>query len=718
MFWGMQRILGERFRRVGQGFAPIFNLGVRFWLGQLFFVASFGLSGASTTTLGRLYGCLAYVPIENAALSIGMKIVLGSAAIFLIVGLATRFASVLLLTALAANHFSGGADTLNLTWAVLLGWFSLSGGGAISLDRLLGRGAPTSAAPLAHITSVALTWMDEAKPTYLFVLRLILSFLAFVIVFDHVELLFAVARALRIEGQLGWLASLAPPLSVRIALGVVSTLLASGLYSRAVSFLLALVMSFVTVRSGLAAEAMAAVSLPLLFFVHGSGCLSLDRAFGFEGRVRAVDENWPRVVIVGAGFGGLSAAKTLVGRNVRVTIVDRHNHHLFQPLLYQVATAALSPADIATPIRELFRDQPNIHTLLDEVVDLDTDRQEVLFGDRRLAYDFLIIATGTQSTYFGNDEWEVFAPGLKTLNDAVRIRNQLLVAFERAEQAELEADRKRHLTFVVVGGGPAGVELAGAIVELARHGMTGDYRRSDPATARIVLVDRGSRPLKSMAESMSLATLRELEGLGVEMRFGEGVTSVDAHGVTLGSGVRIETNTVVWAAGVSASPAGDWLGVATDNVGRVPVGPQLSPQGFDNVFVVGDTAACQIGSGEQVPGLAPAAKQAGEFAARVVLARASGRRGPKRFRYRHMGDLATIGRSAAVVEIGGVQLSGALAWWLWGAAHVIFLTGVRNRTSVALHWLWSYLTYRRPTRLITAPLNESVRRVNAAASTN
>jgi len=405
----------------------------------------------------------------------------------------------------------------------------------------------------------------------------------------------------------------------------------------------------------------------------------------------------PRIVIIGAGFGGLSAAKRLARVDADVTVIDRRNHHLFQPLLYQVATAALSPAEIAAPIRGVLSGQANTDVLLGTVTGIDTANRTVLLGERRVPYDKLIIATGAREAYFGHEEWAAATLGLKSIEDATAMRRRILVAFERAEDSGDEAERRRLLTFVVVGGGPTGVELAGALAELAKAALARDFRHIDPTTARIVLVEAGDRLLPSFPPKLSAIAASALTGLGVELRLGAPVTSCDPDGVTIGD-ERIDSRTVLWAAGVAASPAASWLGVVPGRGGRVPVGPDLTLPGHPGIFVIGDTAEVQ---GRSLPGIAPVAKQQGAYAAGVVIARLAGKPAPPPFRYRNYGNLATIGRSHAVVDFGWLKLSGRIAWLVWGIAHILFLIGFRNRLAVAIEWLWSYLTYQRGARLIT-----------------
>ncbi len=406
------------------------------------------------------------------------------------------------------------------------------------------------------------------------------------------------------------------------------------------------------------------------------------------------------MVIIGAGFGGLNAALHLRHAPVEVTVIDRRNYHLFQPLLYQVATAALSPAQIATPIRHILSRQKNTFVLMERVIEIDRKRREVVTDLSRVPFDYLIIATGARHHYFGHEAWERFAPGLKKIDEATEIRGRILTAFELAEATEDDEARRRHLTFAVVGAGPTGVEMAGAIAELARHTVVGDFRRIDPAATRILLIEAGDRVLASFPPELSEKAVRQLEGLGVEVMLRNAVTACDPEGLTLSGGERILTSSIVWAAGVMASPAAKWLGEASDRAGRVPIGPDLSLIDDPTIFVIGDTAAVTDAKGQVVPGVAPAAKQMGRYAAKVISNRLEGR-STAPFVYRNWGNLATIGRKAAVADFGRIRLSGLLAWLAWSFAHIWFLIGFRNRLFVLIDWAWAYLTYDRGVRLIT-----------------
>jgi NADH:ubiquinone reductase (H+-translocating) len=421
------------------------------------------------------------------------------------------------------------------------------------------------------------------------------------------------------------------------------------------------------------------------------------------------------VVILGAGFGGLNAALHLRRAPVDVTVIDRRNYHLFQPLLYQVATAVLSPAQIATPIRHILSRQKNAFVLMERVVGIDRQRREVVTDMSRVPFDYLIIATGARHHYFGHDSWEKIAPGLKKIDEATEIRSRILTAFELAEATEDEAVRRQHLTFAVVGAGPTGVEMAGAIAELARHAVVRDFRRIDPSTARILLIEAGDRVLTSFPPELSEKAMRQLEQLGVEVMLRNAVTECDPEGLTLSSGERILCSSIVWAAGVMASPAAKWLEEATDRAGRVPIGPDLSLRDDPTIFVIGDTAAVTDAKGQVVPGVAPAAKQMGRYAAKVISDRLGGRRTAP-FAYRNWGNLATIGRKAAVADFGRIRLSGLPAWLAWSFAHIWFLIGFRNRLFVLIDWAWAYFTYDRGARLITGRPSSLTLGQNAAAT--
>jgi NADH dehydrogenase/putative oxidoreductase len=614
-------------------------------------------------------------------------------------GLATRLAAAALLALTVVIQLEYRDLDMQMFWAALLGWYVVRGAGALSLDRRLAKGLAGSALPFAaKIVRLLARCTRIGDPGYRMALR---TWLGAAITLGALGLapagwsaLLPLDSAASFHGQF-----------MALAGGV---LLLLGLATR----ITALAFIAVGVGGSMAGETTLQVwwwlALALLV-LHGAGAVAGDGALVAMLRRRfpqlagepafSLDEV-PHVVIVGAGFGGMACAAKLARAHVAVTLIDRHNYHLFQPLLYQVATASLSPGDIATPVRGLFREHFNVRVLLGEVTGVDTESRQVSLAAQRIDYDYLVLATGAAHSYFGRDDWAPFAPGLKRVEDATQIRRRLLTAFERAEIASDEQERRALLTFLVVGGGPTGVELAGAIAELARHGMEKEFRSFDPAGARVVLVQAGPRLLPTFPDTLSVQTRSALVKLGVEVWTDSRVEAIDEQGVEV-NGARIPARTVFWAAGVAASPAAHWLGVEADAAGRVRVEPDLSVAGLPEVFVVGDTAAVNAWHGKPVPGLAPAARQGGEHVARIIRSRIAGHTAAPPFVYRHLGSMATIGRKAAVVDFGWLRLSGAAAWWLWGFVHVAFLVGLRNRVSVAFDWFWAYLTYSSSTRLIT-----------------
>ena len=412
----------------------------------------------------------------------------------------------------------------------------------------------------------------------------------------------------------------------------------------------------------------------------------------------------PHVVVVGAGFAGLHAAKGLRNAPVKVTVIDRTNHHLFQPLLYQVATAFLSPADISAPIRGVLGNQRNTEVLLAEVTGVDVPGQQVLTRDRSIAYDYLVLATGVRHTYFGHDEWEHFAPGLKTLQDARAIRNRVLLSFEAAEQEKDRQKCQELLTFVIVGAGPAGVEMSGAVAELTHRALAPDFRHLDLAALRILLIEAGPRILQTFPEKLAQKAHAELTRLGVEVRTQTAVEAVDEHGVVI-AGEHIAAGTVVWMAGVHGSPAGKWLGADLDNAGRVKVQEDLSVPGHPNIFVIGDNA-CVLHKGKPLPGLAPVAIQEGRYVASVIAERTAGKVPRHAFRYRSRGTLATVGRAYGVTSMGKLRLTGFIAWWMWLLVHIFFLIGHRNRFIVMLQWALAYFSFKRAARVILPDRSE------------
>ncbi|MBK8750944.1 MAG: FAD-dependent oxidoreductase [Candidatus Competibacteraceae bacterium] len=668
---------------------PFLDLAIRLWLAQVFWVSGILklANWDNALTLATYEYPVAWLdPATAAALGVAIEVV---GPVLLALGLATRLAAIPLLLLSLVIQFEYRALDQHLYWAALFGWYVVIGAGPISLDRLLGPGLATSALPLVKPLGRLYALMTRTLgPLYQLALRLWLAALWFTPVL--------IGRSL-----------------AEAVLGFVSPLLALGLATRlaALGAMLALLgAGFMGADELQNLDRLYQCVLLGLIALRGPGPIAADAVLKrqlahwfppLESWSDAALADAPHVVIVGAGFGGLKAAHGLRRAACRITVIDKRNYHLFQPLLYQVATASLSPADIATPIRAMFRDQHNVRVVLGEVATVDAAARQVILSDgSRVGYDYLVLATGARHSYFGRDDWETYAPGLKQIDDATEIRRRLLLAFEQAENCVDPEERQRLLTFVIVGGGPTGVELAGAIAELAQHGLAGEFRHVDPAKARVLLVQSAPRLLPAFPETLSAVSARSLQALGVEVLTKSRVEQIDADGVLV-SGQRIGARTVFWAAGVMASPAAQWIQGEADAAGRLKVGPDLTAPGWPNVFAVGDTTLSAAWDGNPVPGLAPAAKQQGAYIARAIKARLEGRASPPPFRYRHMGNLATIGRQAAVVDFGPFRLSGALAWWLWGVAHLMFLVDARKRLSVAIEWFWAYLTFKRGTRLIT-----------------
>ncbi len=677
-----------------KGAGAILDLIIRIWLAQIFFVSGmlkiFFMSGmmkmADMDVTVQLHANRHPFPGLGAhaadVIGAGIELV---CPILLVLGLATRIAAVPLILTVAYLQFAYQDLTDHYYWMALLGVLILRGPGAISLDYFIVPHAHTTALPFgSSLQQFAAFARRFLVPVLELVVRLGLAWLLWRFAFRDGPAVFQAAGL------------------------ILCALLTVGLATRAAA--IALVLSSVAVLSNEPALGDPVTRLFLLagFALYGAGALSLDHLL-FLRALRlcpslSSDTRWldgaPRVVIVGAGFGGVAAALELRHAWARVTLIDRRNYHLFQPLLYQVATATLSPADIAAPIRALLRGQQNCRVLMDQATGVDTERREVSLGGARIPYDYLVLATGARHSYFGKDAWEAFAPGLKRVEDATAIRSRILAAFEKAESCDDELERRRLLTFVMVGAGPTGVELAGAIAELARQGLREEFRTIDPATARIILVQSGPLVLPALAKPLSIAAQRLLSELGVEVLVNSRVEAIDADGVQIG-GMRIEARTVLWTAGVMASEAGLWIGAERDGAGRILVGPDLAAPKANNIFALGDTASCKGADGKPLPGLAAVAKQQGHYVARSIRARIEGRPGPGPFRYHDYGSMATIGRKAAVADLPFVKLTGAPAWWFWGLVHVMFLVDTRSRIVVAFDWFWSYLTYNRSVRLIT-----------------
>jgi NADH dehydrogenase FAD-containing subunit/uncharacterized membrane protein YphA (DoxX/SURF4 family) len=685
----ISRILRGSIAAVEAVLRPWFDLAVRLWLAQAFLAMQVRemMAGSSVRDTLEPHSLLHDLTTSHAGM-----IVQALCPVLLALGLLARPAAAAML--LQAMLLPVAGD-ISLFWAALLLRVVILGPGALSIDRLLQRGAESLALPGAATLHGTFAWGRRVLgPIYQLCLRLWLAAAP-----AGVALAAPNVTPNMQPGIAFWLPNL-PSMVAELAPWL-ALLLATGAGTRLAAVVLLLLVPFSQVTTG--DSRLYWALLLTVVALQGAGPYSIDHWLAsWLGRMMPPLDRMglPHVVVVGGGFGGVAAVRGLQAAPCRITLIDQRNYHLFQPLLYQVATASLSPADIATPVRGMFRSQANVRVLLGEVTGVDAAAKTVLLDRGAILYDHLVLATGARHSYFGRDDWAPFAPGLKSIEDGTAIRRRLLLAFEEAEGAATEEERSAWLTFVIVGGGPTGVELAGAIAELARHGLEQEFRQFDPADARVMLVQSGPRLLPAFPEALSREAERALRHLGVEVRLHRKVEAVGKESVTV-AGEIIPARTVLWAAGVMASPAAAWLGVGADQAGRVPVGADLGVPGLNSVYAIGDTAASTGWAGKDVPGLAPAAKQGGAYVARVIRARLTGRSVPEPFRYRHLGSLATIGRQSAVADFGFVQIRGALAWWLWGAAHVTFLVGGQKRVTVLVQWLWAYLTFRRGTRLIT-----------------
>lgn len=687
-------------------FWPISDLVIRFFIGMWFLRS--GLVKAADWDTALLLATTEY-PVSwmspaNAALT-GVSIeIIGP--ILLIAGFMTRPAAIAMAALTLVSQAVYVPTTSNLLVIAMLAWYAVAGPGALSLDRVLASGFKASALPLATPMIRAAEWSRaNLGPIVMAVIRVWLgvTMLVYAGVFEPPIAVQTWLPTMIVAGMPGWIAIIA---AVFFFTGFGAVIVSYALF-----FLIAVFMI---------ADAHPNVTLfPFLFLAmyeaRGAGVFSADRAILawleknilFDREYHEIPDSWPHVVVVGAGFGGLAAVARLKRLPVRITLIDKRNYHLFQPLLYQIATATLNPADIATPIRSLFKADGNVRVLKGEVTAIDSAAKTLsLAGGQEVAFDKLVLATGATHSYFGKDEWGAYAPGLKTVEDGVAVRGTILNAFEQAEASEDPERIKRLLTFVIVGAGPTGVELAGAIAELAKLSVEREFRTVDPASARVILVQSGQRILPAFPEELSAQAQASLEKLGVEIRTGGRVTHIGETEVRIGVDETIATETVLWAAGVAASPAAKWLGAKADRSGRVEVNGHMrvvdaDGEPLDHIFAIGDTAGSTAWDGKPVPGLAPAAKQAGAYVSDVVEAELLDAPCPGPFAYKHQGSLATIGRKSAVADFGAIKLSGALAWWLWGLVHVGFLTGARNRVTVVINWGWNFFAQHSGIRLIT-----------------
>lgn len=691
-------------------FWPFSDLLIRFFIG-MWFLRSGLIKAADWDTALALatyeYPVSWMSPMDAAMTGLAIELI---GPVLLIAGFFTRPAALAMAALTVVSQAVYVPTTTNLMVIAMLGWYVFHGAGAFSLDRVLAVGLKSSALPLARPTVIAWEWSRvHIAPVVMAILRLWLgvTLLAWAGVIDPPAAVLTWLPTTVFVGFPDWLAII---WAAFFFTGFGAVIVSYGLF-----FLIAFYM---------VTDAHPHITLfPFLFLAiyeaKGAGVFSADRAILkwleknilFDRDYSEIPDRWPHVVVVGAGFGGLAAVARLKRLPVRITLIDKRNYHLFQPLLYQIATATLNPSDIAHPIRSLFRADGNVRVLKGKVEAIDHSAKTVTYdaggsGGQVLEYDRLVLATGATHSYFGHDEWGPYAPGLKSIEDGVAVRASILGAFEEAEAAGDPERVKRLLTFVIVGAGPTGVELAGAIAELARVNVDREFRTFDPASARVILVQSGERILPAFPEELSQSAKDSLEALGVEVRLGGRVTEIAEAHVRIGDDTLIETETVLWAAGVAASPAARWLGAEADRAGRVKVNDHMRVLGKDgkpleDVFAIGDTAASEAWDGKPVPGLAPAAKQAGNYVSKVIEAELLDKPCPGAFVYKHQGSLATIGRKSAVADFGALRLSGAFAWWLWGLVHVGFLTGARNRVTVSVNWAWSFFARHAGVRLIT-----------------
>lgn len=714
----IMRAAGQVLRFSERVLAPGMDLIRRISIAQAFFISGvLKLSNWDTALYlsTNEYPVSWLDPVSAANLGVAIEII---CPVLLVLGLMTRFAALPLLVLTAIAQIAYHPVNAQAFWIIILGYWVVMGAGRNSLDHLL-RGLKDTALPLSKSFTRFFAWLTTVVgPLYLLAMRLWIA--AVLYIAGHAAMdsmtLAEPLRFLEYQPHYSVLRTMQESSLADLLCGTGALLLALGFGTRLVSLasliLLAILTSAIDATAVQKTEFVYWFMLLTILFFRGPGALSFDHviraALGrvfpqLDGMTRANYDGLPHVVIVGAGFGGVATARALRTTACRVTLIDKHNYHLFQPLLYQVATAGLSPSDIATPIRGLFRDQENIRVMMNEVGGVDkTARQVKLTDGSTITYDYLVLATGARHSYFGKDAWSEFAPGMKRVEDAIAVRGKLLRAFEAAENTDDISLREKLLSFVIVGGGPTGVELAGALAELAHQGMEDEFRRIDPANAKITLVEAGPRVLAVMPESISAYTKIALEKLGVTVKTGGRVETIDAEGVVV-NGERIASLNVIWAAGVQASPAAQWMGGEADRAGRLKVNTDLSVPGADSVYAIGDTVLAEVWNGKPMPGLAPAAKQSGKFVAKHIRAKIEGSAPQKAFHYRHYGSLATIGRKAAVADFGALKLQGAVAWWFWGAVHVLFLANLQSRVAVMVEWFWAYLTFKRSIRLITEP---------------
>ncbi|KTD73841.1 FAD-dependent oxidoreductase [Legionella tucsonensis] len=684
---------------------PVIDLAFRIWIAQQVLVSAILLANHWDTAVylaKNEYPVPWLSPESGALLGILAQFVGGISLFF---GLFTRCgAAVIAVFAVMTQIYYQPID-LNLLWITLMLGYVLRGPGPLSLDNLFEQGFRRSPLPFAmSIVTLVEKTRGFFSSLFLFLIRIWLM-ISLLLVNQYVEII----SPDKLQPLMSWL----PLSSVSIVFSHFSLFIALFLgfgFATRFAAALGLIVVLFSFTPEVTGFYLYWVMVMAILFVSGPGTLSLDHLIfnalkkyypQLSGKPAFSLDNLPRVVIIGAGFGGIACAKTLRHMPVKITLIDRHNYHLFQPFLYQIATGSLSPADIAISIRSIFLEQFNVEILLGDVSDINKEERLVIADNFTIPYDYLVIATGATHSYFGKDNWTPYAPGLKTINDGTSVRSRIIRAFELAELAQSEEERKQLLNFVIVGAGPTGVELAGAIVELARFGIVKEFRHFDPSSANIILVQATPRILPTFSEKISAKAQSFLESMGVKVLVNSMVEQIDGDGVIINN-ERIYSKSVFWAAGVAASPAAKWLQVEADPAGRVKVNDDLTVTNYSNIFVIGDTAASNAWKGKPVPGIAPAAKQGGVYVANVISKRIYNNQSKyKPFKYVHLGSLATVGRKAAVAEFNNFKISGELAWWFWGGVHVFFLVGSRNRLSVILNWLWSYYTFRANNLLIT-----------------
>lgn len=678
---------------------PLIDFVFRVWVAKSLLVAGLLMAhnwDSSVLLAIHEYPVPGMSPNVEAFLGIAAEI---GGGLSLLLGLWTRLGALaVLILGVFTQIFYVQLD-LNLFWVMLMLGYVMRGPGPISLDHLISQGLGRS--PLPFAAAISNFFNQTRKPfskIYLFILRLWVAVTFLIIAYPLVSHLQA------------WLPLRSAALlfsGIALLLGLLLVLGIATRFTAILGFLCILFHASGVGAFGYHAYWMMTMAI---FFVFGAGVFSIDQLIvsalkkrypQLSGKPAFSLEGLPHVVVIGAGFGGIACVKELRHTPVKVTLIDRNNYHLFQPLLYQVATGSLSPGDIAVSIRSIFLNQFNARVMLGNVTGIDKEKRQVMLDNQNVSYDYLVIATGATHSYFGKDVWAPFAPGLKEINDAISVRSRLLETLELAELAPNSQEREKLLNFIIVGGGPTGVELAGAIAELTRYGMEKDFRHFDPASSKIILVQAAPRILPTFAEEISASAQRSLEKIGVKVLINSKVEQIDDEGVIV-NGERMYSKSVLWAAGVTASPAAKWLGAEADPAGRIKVGEDLSLVDHPEIFVIGDTALSTGWKGKPVPGLAPAAKQGGMYVAKVIsekVFQTKTQHAP--FKYNHLGSLATIGRKAAVAEFTHVKMQGAPAWWLWGLIHVSFLFGGRNRANVVLNWMWSYFTFRASNLLIT-----------------